>query len=172
MKFYPDWKTFAAVQKHKETGCIPTIYETMLRIAGVTGVDFDTFQEDFDLDLPGLGEKKNNFVSVADAVKAKYPEVEFAQEAFTTGTEKLARLDELLEDGKVVAIALHLGPFKGINTCHSMPVVGWDEHDLIMLNGFFDDGDTDEWIISRADVIKTHDNAPGGKELAYLNKWK
>jgi hypothetical protein len=42
MKFYPDWKKFAAVQKHKETGCIPTIYETMLRTAGVTGVDFDT----------------------------------------------------------------------------------------------------------------------------------
>jgi hypothetical protein len=142
----------------------------MLRAAGATGIDMATFQEDFDLDLAG-GQPKNNFHSVAEAIKAKYPNVDFAEESFRTGAEKLSRLEELLEQGMVVAVSLNLLPIKQVNGWHIMPVVEWDDRSIGMLNGIIS-GVPDIWTIKKTDFVLIHDNFPGGKEIAYLSKWK
>ena len=82
---FPDWKRFAVRQRHAASGCIPTGYEILLRAAGVEGIDLDSFQDDFDLDLaPGMP-PRNNFESVADAVRAKYPSISFKRIGFKTG---------------------------------------------------------------------------------------
>src|SRR5687768_10867043 len=61
---FPDWQLFA-VRQRNPYGCIATSYEMILRAAGAQGIDFATFQEDFDLDLgwrQGI-EPRNNFGS-------------------------------------------------------------------------------------------------------------
>ena len=51
MSVFPDWEKYAVHQRKPDTGCIPTGYEMLLRAAGIAGIDFQTFQEEFDLDL-------------------------------------------------------------------------------------------------------------------------
>jgi hypothetical protein len=79
MSVFPDWRRFAIPQRRGMTGCIPTGYEMILRAAGAQGIDFDTFQDDFDLekDLPLTAPRINDFGSVAEAVRKKYPSVVF-----------------------------------------------------------------------------------------------
>jgi hypothetical protein len=72
MSASPDWQKHAVNQRRPATGCIPTTYEMMLRAANVAGIDFASFQDDFDLDKNG-GAPKNHLVSVGKAVQAKYP---------------------------------------------------------------------------------------------------
>jgi hypothetical protein len=57
MSAFPDWQGCIVKQKRRETGCIPTGYEMILRAAGINHVTFDTFQDEFDLDKnlkPGI----------------------------------------------------------------------------------------------------------------------
>ena len=94
MSLFPDWQRYAVTQRRGMTGCIPTGYEIILRAAGAQGIDFDSFQDDFDLekDLPPDAPRVNHFGSVANAVKAKYPSVVFSHRSFAKGEglQKLA----------------------------------------------------------------------------------
>jgi len=40
-------------QQCSGTGCIPTAFEILFRAAGKSGINFTTFQDDFDLDKNG-----------------------------------------------------------------------------------------------------------------------
>jgi len=173
MKSFPDWKKYAATQKDNKTGCIPTIYETMLNAAGATGIDYTIFQDEFDLQRRGI--EGNHFVSIAEAIKKKYPAVEFVCENFPTGTEKLKRLEELLDAGKLVAISVALEPTinkKGY--WHIMPVIEWNDDNIVSLRYMPSDGQAqpDKWTITKKELVDWHDNYEGGSELAYLKGWK
>jgi hypothetical protein len=88
---FPDWQQFAVHQRREKTGCIPTGYEMILRSAGAQGVDFRSFQDDFDLekDLADNAPRVNHFGSVAKAVSARSPAIVFAFKSFpkTDGAE-------------------------------------------------------------------------------------
>ena len=75
---FPGWRRFAVHQRRAHSGWFPTCYEMLLRAAGVEGIDYRTFQDEFDLDI-NLGRDQtqppNNSVSVAQAVNEKYPHV-------------------------------------------------------------------------------------------------
>ncbi len=67
MSAFPDWHKYVVRQRNSLTGCIPTCYEILARAAKVKDVNFDTFQEDFDLG------STNSFANVAQAVQRRYP---------------------------------------------------------------------------------------------------
>ena len=73
MSAFPNWQQHVVKQKRNQTGCIPTGYEVVLRASGYKGVNFETFQDEFDLDKnlkPGE-QPQNNFETVAEAIQLK-----------------------------------------------------------------------------------------------------
>src|SRR4051794_20247525 len=100
MGVFPDWEKFATVQRRPMTGCIPTGYEFLLRACGIQGIDFDSFQDEFDLDyrqpLSPENPSQNHFGPVSRAINAKYPQVKFETITFDPGkgNEKLAFVEE------------------------------------------------------------------------------
>jgi len=168
MSAFPDWKKFAVHQRRDGTGCIPTGYEMLLRAAGAEGIDFTTFQDDFDLDQHG-GPPKNHFVSVGAAVKKKYSNVEFTCDSFPKGkgAEKLVKVEDMLRNKKPVLISLTLSPAGG---WHIMPVVDADEDSLTLLHHVDKAGVAHTIFVKKSEFVARHDKWPGGVEVAYLAK--
>ncbi len=169
MSAFPDWKEFAVYQRRKSTGCIPTGFEMLLRAAGAKGIDFAAFQDDFDLDQHG-GSPKNNFVSVGDAIKQKYPNVEFTRDFFPKGkgAEKLAKVEEMIQKKKPVLVSLALTPAGG---WHIMPVVDSDADTLTLLQHVDKAGMPHTQIVKKSDFVLRHDKWNGGEDIAYLAKY-
>ena len=63
MGAFPNWQKFAVHQRRQATGCIPTSYEIILRAAGIQGIDFNSFQDDFDIEEEA-GLKFKEFASI------------------------------------------------------------------------------------------------------------
>ncbi len=159
-------KQFVVQQRRPNTGCIPTAYEIILRAAGITGVDYPSFQDTFDLDRFG-GPPQNDFGSVANAISNVYPFISFRQESFSKedGAKKLARIEELLAMQKQVAVSLTLHPSGG---WHIMVVLDVTGDYLTLLHHVDTNGDIKEMKVSKSDFVKIHDEWPGGEQIAYL----
>lgn len=140
---FPDWIRFAVRQRRAMSGCIPTGYEILLRAAGVEGVDLDSFQDEFDLDqdLAAGMQPRNNFESVAQAVKAKYPHLSFRRIGFKTGADKLAFVEARIAQQQPVLVSLSLaGVQLGALGWHIMPVVDASAKQLTLLHSVLLDG--------------------------------
>ena len=170
MSVFPNWRTFAVHQRRRRSGCIPTGYEMLLREASAEGVDFSTFQDDFDLDInlgQGQAAPLNNFGSVASEVQKKYPWVKFAERAFATGTEKIAFIDFMMSARRPVLISLALKPFS-LDGWHIMPSVDATDDKYMLLEYVESDGTPWTHWIDKSDLAQIHDRFDGGKEVAYL----
>lgn len=175
MSIFPNWQDYAVHQRQKETGCIPTGYEMLLRAAGVEGVDYTTFQDEFNLDIgkiQGRDVFENNFVSVATAIQEKYTILKFAYKKFKQGEgcKKLNAIEELLKNGRFVLISLSNIIFGGTGW-HIMLIVDADEELLHLLLMVDKDGNPDVRPIKKADFVHIHDNYDGGNDIAYLETW-
>ena len=168
MSAFPNWQLYAVKQKRPETGCIPTGYEMLLRAAGAQGIAYDTFQDEFDLDQCG-GTPRNHFVSVGDAIKRKYPNIEYVCEPFPKGkgAEKLARVEERIQARQPVLISLAQSPHGG---WHIMPVVDSDQLSLTLLEYVDGNGTPKTKPILKTDFVDIHNNWMGGEEIAYITK--
>jgi hypothetical protein len=146
----------------------------LLRAAGALGIDFNTFQDDFDLDrsLPPGAPHVNHFGSVADAVSAKYPSVVFAHRSFAKGEgqQKLVHVEEQLAAGRLVLISLALASF-GLSGWHIVPVVGVDDDNLVLLWSVTASGKVDLTKLRKAELVRIHDEYPGGDEVAHLDRY-
>jgi hypothetical protein len=158
-----DLVPFAVAQRRPHTGCIVTSYEILLRAAGVTGIDLDAFQDDFDLDALGTG--RNSFSSVAAAIAQRYPAVKFKAKTFITGAEKLDFVDNYLSRGKAVLLSVAKGP-RG--DWHIMPVLAAAGSSYTLLVEMRSDGTPCTLTLSRAELIRRHDEWPGGDDVAFL----
>jgi hypothetical protein len=170
LSVFPNWQNFAVMQRRAQTGCIPTGYEMILRAAGATGIDFKTFQDDFDLekDLPENAPRLNDFGSVAQAVRKKYPSVVFDFQTFAKGkgAAKLAFVEDRIRLGQPFLVSLALPPPGG--GWHIMPVVDADDGSLTLLWSISADGRPDLRKLLKSDLVRIHDTHPGGEEVAYL----
>ena len=131
---FPNWQEYAIRQRRFETGCIPTGYEMILRAVGAENIDFESFQDDFDLDKeikPGEN-PRNNFESVANAVQHKYPAIRFRRKAFEKGEEKLAFVENCLAKRQPILVSIANKPFGG-EGWHIMPVVDATDDELVLL---------------------------------------
>lgn len=167
MSAFPNWRKYIVGQKRMKTGCIPTGYEILLRAANTQGIDWTTFQDEFDLDKNG-GKLLNNFMSVADAVKDRYPSIHFKREVFPQGDgcKKLARIEEFIQQQRPVLVSLAQTPKGG---WHIMLVVDSDFDSLTLVHHM--DRDTHQIYIqkiSKKEFVFKHDTYPGGDDIAYL----
>ena len=169
MCVFQNWRRYAVHQKRAETGCIPTAYEMILRSAGMQGIKFETFQDEFDLDQNG-GVPRNNFDSVAQAIKAKYPDVSFGIESFPKGEgiKKMSRIETLIAQKRPVIVSLSNAPFKQ-RGWHIMVVVDATDTDLTLLQHVDERGTPHTMHLSKAKFVYIHDNFNGGDDIAYLS---
>jgi hypothetical protein len=172
MTAFPDWQRFAVPQLLSFTGCISWSFEILLRAAGVEGIDFATFQVDFDLDdkRPKGSAPRNDFGSVGQAVANRYPWVRFARRSFATGAEKLAFVEERIRRRKPTVVSLSLEGLTGgeMQGWHIMPVVDADEEHLFLLHSVAPDGSPTVCKLPKAFLVLIHDTFAGGQDVAFL----
>lgn len=170
MSVFPDWPKYAVNQRRLATGCIPTAYEMMLRAANLADIDYGSFQDEFDLDKNG-GAPQNNFMSVGRAVRAKYPEVEFVCESFAKGKgkDKVARIDELIRQKKLILVSI-ANEAAGGRGWHIMPVVDATADEFTLLEFVEPNGNVHTRLIKKTNVAMIHDDFAGGDEVAYLKE--
>jgi hypothetical protein len=161
MSVFPDWQKYAVHQRNPETGCIPTSYEMVLRARGVGGIDYGTFQEDFDFGVA------SHFGPVAEAIRQKYAYVDFRWVEFKTGDEKLAFIENRLSRKEITIVSLAKSP-NGRDGWHIMPIVDADATHLYLFNYMAADGTIDVRPIAKTEFTRRHDEWDGGKELAFL----
>ncbi len=170
---FPNWKKFAVHQRRPQSGCIPTGYEMILRAAKVKQVDFANFQDEFDLDKnlgKGQTEPRNNFVSVAEAIRKKHPNIVFEQKDFKTGQEKINFIDKQVKSGKPLLVSVAVVKEGHLRGWHIMPIVAVDATRYCLLQNVTANGDKNIWWINKTELARLHDEFPGGKDVAYLKR--
>jgi hypothetical protein len=171
MSVFPDWEKYAVHQRRANSGCIPTGYEMLLRAAQVHGINFDTFQDDFDLDKDKspFENRENNFESVANAIREKYPHVRIQRKIFPQGKgkEKLRLIEECLANNQPILVSLSLKPF-GNSGWHIMPIVDANKTEVFLLRYVRPDGTNEVIKLSKSDLVRIHDEFKGGNDVAYI----
>jgi hypothetical protein len=172
MSVFPNWKEFVVSQRRPLTGCIPTGYETLLRAAGVSDVDFATFQDDFDLDKElNSGEvPQNNFESVSNAISRKYPHIQFKRIIFQKGEgqKKLQFIENNIRQKRLVLISLNMRPIANQAGWHIMPVVDMDDDFLYLVYVVQSDGNIQLMKLPKQEFVRIHEQFDGGDDVAYL----
>jgi hypothetical protein len=170
MSAFPNWQLYVVPQQREQTGCIPTAYEIMLRAAKVEGINYNTFQDEFDLDKNG-GPPRNHFDPIAKAIKLKYPQVDICWETFpkADGAEKLARVEQFIRAQRPVLVSLP-NAAEGGKGWHIMLVVDSSDTELTLLN-YVDktNGKPVTKTLPKSRFVEIHDKFPGGDEIAFLN---
>ena len=166
MQYLPNWLQYAVTQRN-DYGCIPTGYEFLLRAADIPNIDFNTFQEDMDLDLDlrqrGGRDPQNNFESVMNRIVAKYPHVQITTQPFVRGEEKLKCLENRFDEGKFTIVSI-----PGVRSWHISPLIGASHTAIQILNRFYATGQAEIVTILKADLVRVHNEKPGGRDIAFL----
>jgi hypothetical protein len=140
----------------------------------VEGIDFTSFQEEFDLDrYLRIGEEpKNNFFSVAEAVNRKYPNIIFRRMEFAPhlSNEKLKQIEEHIEKKHPVLVSISNAAFGG-KGWHIMPVVDATKSSLVFLQNVNKDGSLDLLELEKDRIKEIHERYPGGNDIAFLESW-
>lgn len=174
MSAFPDWQKFVIPQRRPLSGCIPTGYEMLLRAAGIPGIDFTTFQDDFDLDKdlkPG-DTPRNNFDSVGGAINQKYPHVRFKRVVFSKGEgdKKLQFVKNSISNHRLVLVSLNSLPIFNKAVWHIMPVVDVDDVNLYLLYVVQDNGGIQIMTLPKKEFVRIHEEFDGGDDVAYFEE--
>ncbi|MFN3242959.1 MAG: hypothetical protein ACE37K_15775 [Planctomycetota bacterium] len=127
-------------------------------------MNFETFQEDFDLQHRGVGH--NNFGSVTSEVTAKYPQAKFRIEKFPPGKgrDKLDYLLHRLSCGFLTVASLVVADREEQGRrqigCHMMPLMGRDTDKLLFVESFDVRGVLHPRNLSEDDVVRLHNDYP------------
>ena len=147
----------------------------LLRAAGAQGIDFTSFQDEFDLDQNVKAGKspRNNFGSVADAVRQRYPNVNFQRVGFAAGkgADKLEFVEDRIAQKQPVLVSIAQKPFGG-QGWHIMPVVDASDDELILLKEIKSDGERETLKLRKDEFVRIHDQYDGGDDVAYLEGWQ
>lgn len=169
MNFLPGWERHVVRQKRPNSGCVPTGFEILLRFAAVEGINFDTFQDDFDFDKdlePGKNHI-NDFQSISHAVNQRYPKVNICFESFTHGEDKLYFIENYLSRQQPILLSLSLAHIQ-INGWHIMVIIGSDQDNLLLFKCMDKNNKPEVISITKKEIIKIHNQYSGGKDVAYL----
>lgn len=151
------WQDIVVSQRY-ESGCVPTGYEWMIRYLGISGVNLNSFQEDFDLQLRGKG--SNSFVPIAEKIKKMYPKVDIKITDFSSGEEKVSFIRGLIKEDIPCVMSIANSPTGG---WHIVPVVSIDDTKIKVI---WTGNETREFTI--AEIVYRHDNWKGGKDVAWI----
>lgn len=157
------WQLGAVVQRDKELGCIPTGIEWMIRVSGISNVPLNDFQEMYNLQRNGIA--LNSFETVSRYINHDYPQVKIRYRIFDQGAEKAKFINALLEKGIPSILSLCLTPRGG---WHIMPVIELINGKFRLLNYVTEGGLIDICEISEQELVRRHDEWPGGNDVAWL----
>lgn len=159
-----NWNKALVVQRDPILGCIPTGYEWMLRVCDFPEINFDRFQDEFNIQATGIAD--NNFHTIAQAVQNRYPVVRIAHRDFQNGIEKVEFVKHLVGNGIPCLLSLTLNPNGG---WHIMPIIYIDNGVVRTIRSVEANGQVYLCEYTLEDIINRHTNWPGGKDLAWLN---
>ena len=142
----------------------------LLRASKVPSIDFEKFQEEFDLDLLNHTRGMNNFKSVADLIHVRYSHVNLNQKVFQKdeGKLKLRFIEEFVFSGKPILVSINIQIFSGVHGWHIMLVVDATENKLLLLKSVLVDGTMELFPILKTELVRIHKEYQGGDDIAYL----
>ena len=161
MIILPDFHNTFVLQRDPKTGCIPTGIEWILRYLKIEGINFDDFQEKYDL------KEENSFGNIPQFVMKDYPQISFVSKSFLKGKEKIDFIRNAIEKGIPVLISITL---RAIGGWHIVPAVEIDEEKMIVLWMIEDSIEKQKKEFLLSDIEFRHDNWPGGQDILYWNK--
>ena len=146
------------VQRHKTTGDLPAAMEWMARFMEVADVDFDSFQEEFDLERRGMG--ANGLQTVPVFISRKYPQIRTSPEGFSDAAAKLERIEEMLANQEpcLLPILTELGTLFA-------PVVEVTDDAIHVLRLAEEDGEQRVQAIARDELQSMHEASLAGRDL-------
>jgi len=158
------WKDLVVPQKNKVTGCIPASYEWMIKYVGTNGIDFETFQEKFDL------KERNSFKNVAAEINEAYPSINIKiKDDFKRGQEKIEFVRRLLSRDIPCLISIKKTVEEDLQgNYHILRVVSINDQKLSVIWDADDSNMVKEFTLD--DVISRHNNFEGGKDVAWIQK--
>ena len=161
-----DWRNSAVIQKRR-TGCIPTGYEFLLRMANISGINYNSFQDEFDLNMKNMN---GNFNSVATAIKNVYPSINIKINTYNKGAgqEKLNKILEIFNLNQPVLASVNQHELTGGDDCHIMPVIGIWNDSLLLLESYSPNSMAILFDFPFTKFIEIHQRYPGGDDIAYL----
>ena len=160
-----EWQKSLVVQKDPRQGSIAAGFEWMIKFNNITGVNLETFQNDFNLKA---GEGGNNFQTVSEAVKEKYPHINIKHQSFKhdKAMDKVKLVKKLVSENVPSMLSLTLSSKKSIS--HEMPVTFYDENYIRFVWRVGDKNNPDMLRIGYDDILIRHRDWDGGKEVAWL----
>ena len=168
-------KEYFVPQKRPNSGCIPLCYEILLRAANIQGIDYQTFQDEFDFDkyLQNGKSGKNNFDTVRKAIMNKYPHITLESKKFLLGQgkDKLKFVEQYIEERPRILVSIWVQPSKPSERIefHIMPVLGSTDDNLVLLRAVNDNREPITQDISKSDFVHNHDNGKDGCDVAFLD---
>ncbi len=120
------WKDIVVEQRKPDEGCIPTGYEWLIKYHGIQGVNFKTFQDDFNF------HPNNSFLYVSRMIMAKYPKIKIQVKDFPNGTEEIKFVRDLIEHD-IPCLVVVIGEAGGKANGHSVPVVAIDNAQVTVI---------------------------------------
>lgn len=159
-----DVDRMCVVQRNSSSGCIPASVEWLLRYGGASEIDWDWFQDGFDLVSTGQGQ--NSLSSVTKAVMAKYGAVRLQVEPGCGDPEtNLGTIEGLIETGHPCAISIALGPN---GPWHVVPVVEVSDEivEVQWLNHCSAASQTVRF--SRAEIVRRQREWAAGDDFVFL----
>jgi len=154
----PNWENVVVPQRNRETGCIPTCFEWLIRYLKIQDIDLKTFQEDFDFG------SNNSFLSVGEKIMSRYPFIKIKTQDYEKGFEKIIALKKLIENRTPCLISFAKGGNQG---WHAMPVVYVNDQGIRMIE-YANENENETSFLLIQDIIWRHDYLQGGKEIAWI----
>lgn len=160
-----NWKEALSVQKDQRFGAIPSGFEWMIRFNKIENINYETFQDDFNLKVKN--EAENNFSNVADAVEKKYPQIKINIKTFDEGVKKIEFMQDLLENNIPCMMSLRIS--RKTNICHEMLLINSDDFYTRFIWRVIDSKNPDIFRIENLEIIDRNNNWVGGKEVAWID---
>jgi hypothetical protein len=184
MGFFKQWedlfskrKENVVDQRRPKTGIIPSGYESLLRTAGIENINYETFQDDFDLDkkrLPFLP-KKNNFTSVGNVITKRYPHIRLKRIVFPRGEgkNKIKLLEKIIDKGRYALLSLNMFPLTGQRQCDICLAVDKDENSIIFQSSVLWNEAIRKvsysFSVRKDKLVQIHDLYNGGNEIVFID---
>ena len=162
LKGYDNFKVY----RHDSlNGSIPTGVEWLLRFYGIEVGDSRNFQAKYTIIKDGIN--LNSFDSISKVVNRDFPNVKFKVKEFQTGEEKIAFIEQLIENQIPFLISIITAFTSKDNVYHSVPVVKVDKLHIWIKNWL---NESEEIIYKKAELINRHNKYPGGNDILYIEE--
>ncbi len=164
----PNYHEILVIQRQQRTGCIPSGIEWMLKYLKIKSINFDDFQERYDLTLQN--KDNNNFDNVSELIMQDYSYISFSRKMFDPGKgkEKIDFVKDLVSKRTPVLISIAMSASG--ERWHIVPVVEISDKIITVLWMIGSTIEKQRKIFNISEIEFKHNNWPGGQDILYCTK--